>query len=218
MLKQKKQWVLKNKELLSGDILISYLLRDRGVPDKSEECFFSPNFERDLHDPYLFRDMKKAVERVLIAAENNEKVLIYGDYDVDGVTSSIMLYKLLFALGLNAEVYLPHRENEGYGMNKDVVKRFAEKGFSLVVSSDCGISNFDEIDLANKSGMDVIIFDHHLPPEKIPAAYAIINPKLPEEAYPFKELSSGGVVFKFIQAFFKNEQAKKIAQDKGLDR
>lgn len=216
MLKQKKQWVLKNKELLSGDLLIAYLLRDRGVPDKSEECFFSPNFERDLHDPYLFRDMKKAVERVLSAAAKNEKVLIYGDYDVDGVTSSTMLNKLLTALGLPVEVYLPHRENEGYGMNKEVIKRFADKGFTLLISSDCGISNFDEIDLANKSGMDVIIFDHHLPPEKIPAAYAIINPKLPEEAYPFKDLSSGGVVFKFIQAFFKNEQAKKIAQAKGL--
>ena len=216
MLKQKKQWILKNKELLSGDFLIAYLLRDRGVPDKSEECFFSPNFERDLHDPYLFRDMKKAVERVLIAAEKNEKILIYGDYDVDGVTSSTMLYKLLSALGLKAEVYLPHRENEGYGMNKDVVKQFSEKGFSLLISSDCGISNFDEIDLANKSGMDVIIFDHHLPPEKIPAACAIINSKLSEETYPFKELSSGGVVFKFIQAFFKNEKAKKFAQSKGL--
>ena len=110
--------------------------------------------------------MKKAVERVLSAAAKNEKVLIYGDYDVDGVTSSTMLNKLLTALGLPVEVYLPHRENEGYGMNKEVIKRFADKGFTLLISSDCGISNFDEIDLANKSGMDVIIFDHHLPPEK----------------------------------------------------
>lgn len=216
MLKQKKHWILKNKEILSGDLLIAYLLRDRGVPDKSEECFFSPNFERDLHDPYLFRDMKKAVERVLIAAERNEKVLIYGDYDVDGVTSSTMLYKLLSALGMAVEAYLPHRENEGYGMNKGVVKQFAGKGFSLLISSDCGISNLDEVDLANKNGMDVIIFDHHLPPAKIPAAYAIVNPKLSEEVYPFKDLSSGGVIFKFIQAFFKNENAKKFAQSKGL--
>lgn len=215
MLKQKKHWILKNSNSLSGRDLISYLLQNRGAGEP-EERFFSPNFEKDLHDPFLFRDMKKTVKRLLRAIAKKEKILIYGDYDADGVTSSAMLNKLLRSLRLDTEVYLPHRENEGYGMNKDVVKKFAEIGVSLVFSVDCGISNTEEVALANSLGMDVMIFDHHLPPATLPRAYAIINPKLPDEVYPFKDLSSGGIIFKFVQAFFKNEESKKIANSFGL--
>lgn len=216
MNKQKKEWVLKNKSAITGDELIAGLLKNRGILPSNEDSFFSPNFEKDLHDPFIFRDMKKAVDRIIKAIKTKEKILIYGDYDVDGVTSTIMLNKLLTSLGLDCFVYLPHRENEGYGMNKDVIKKYADLKYSLLISVDCGTSNIDEVDTANKLGLDVIIFDHHLTHQELPRAFAIINPKLEHEKYPFKDLSAGGVIFKFIQGFLKHEAGGKIAEEKGI--
>lgn len=216
MLKQKKEWVLRGGDRSRSETLVSTLLEARGVRKELEDQFFSPNFDRDLHDPFSFRHMKKVVDRLLQAAAKDERVLIYGDYDVDGVTSATIMKELLSALGIQADVYLPHRENEGYGMKKGVIEKFVKKGTTLVISVDCGVSNVDEVDFANELGADVIIIDHHIAPSILPNAYAIINPKVQEDGYPFRDLSAGGVAFKVVQGFLKDADGAKFAQSKGV--
>jgi single-stranded-DNA-specific exonuclease len=149
--------------------------------------------------------MKKAVERVQKAIKDKEKILIYGDYDADGITASTILKLTLEKLGATAiDIYLPDREKEGYGMKNEIIKKFAQENVKLVITCDCGITGNKEVELANQLGLEVIVTDHHLPPVNLPPAYAIINPYC-EPKYPFKYLAGVGVAFKLVQALLKSK-------------
>jgi len=154
----------------------------------------------DLYDPYLMKDMDKLVDRVVLAKQNNEKVIIYGDYDVDGVTSITILYSFLREIGLDVYYYLPDRMEEGYGLNKDALKKLKDEGYSLVITVDCGISAIGEVEYANEIGLEICITDHHECSDIIPNAYAVVNPKRKDSEYPFEMLAGVGVAFKVITA------------------
>lgn len=188
------------------------ILYNRKINQEDFEKFLNPEYE-DLLNPFLFNDMEKVIKRVKKAVENQEKILIYGDYDVDGVTGSVILYETFKKIlkVKDIEVYLPHREKEGYGLNQEVCKYIKNSDFSLVITIDCGITNNEEIKYLKDKGIDTIIMDHHLPPKNLPPAYAILNPKLKTENYPFKDLSACGVGFKFVQgllSILKNSENK----------
>lgn len=165
--------------------------------------FLNPNFDDHILDPFLFNNMTKAVERIFQAVNKHEKVMIYGDYDADGVCSTAILYKTFKALGLNVDVRIPFRETEGYGLNKTSVQEIIDQGFTLVVTVDCGVSNVKEVELFNQNNVEVIITDHHQEPPELPLAYAIINPSVKSCGYPFNKLCGAGVAFKLVQAIVK---------------
>ncbi len=174
------------------------------------EEFFHPDYEKDVHDPFIFCDMQKAVARVFEAISRKEKIAIFGDYDVDGITSSNVLWSTLSELGAKLEIYIPDRKQEGYGMNKNALKILKEKKVKLILTVDCGIRDLKEAEQAKKIGIDLIITDHHLPGEILPEAFAIINPKVKGEKYPFKELAGVGVAFKFASAIIKKASRGKF--------
>lgn len=172
--------------------------RDIKTPDEAH-AFFNPKWEQ-LHDPFLMKDMDKAVERLDRALSNGEKILIYGDYDVDGTMSVSLVYQFLLNQGhTSIEFYLPDRYKEGYGISETGLKYAYEKGVSLVITVDCGIRAVAEVDFARRQGMDVIICDHHLPGNEWPFANAVLDPKRPDCLYPDKNLSGCGVAFKLAQ-------------------
>lgn len=178
------------------------ILAQRGIDDfDGSKKFFRPQLD-SLHDPYLMKDMEKAVERISAAIEKNEKILVFGDYDVDGTTSVASMYQFLCKIHNPSliEFYIPHRYREGYGISKAGIDHAADNNFSLIVSLDCGIKSVDLIAYASTLGIDFIICDHHLPDETLPAAAAILNPKQPGCDYPYKELCGCGVGFKLITA------------------
>ena len=190
---------------LNVDMAIANLLIQRGVKTFSEaRSFFRPKLT-DLHDPFLMKDMDKAVARVKKAIDNNEKVMIYGDYDVDGTTSVALMYSFLRSRLTNIEYYIPDRYMEGYGISLLSIDYASENKISLVIVLDCGIKAIDKIAYAKELGIDFIICDHHNPDETIPDAVAVLDPKQPDCLYPFKELSGCGVGFKLIQAFCMNQ-------------
>jgi len=190
---------------LNVDMAIANLLIQRGVKTFSEaRSFFRPKLT-DLHDPFLMKDMDKAVARVKKAIDNNEKVMIYGDYDVDGTTSVALMYSFLQSRLTNIEYYIPDRYMEGYGISRLSIDYASENKISLVIVLDCGIKAIDKIAYAKELGIDFIICDHHNPDETIPDAVAVLDPKQPDCPYPFKELSGCGVGFKLIQAFCMNQ-------------
>lgn len=162
--------------------------------------FFKPNIQ-DLYDPFLLKDMEKAVDRIQIALMKKETVMIYGDYDVDGTTATSMLHLFLHEIGLNTFYYIPDREKEGYGLSRPGIDVAIEHQANLIITCDCGINAFNEVDYANSNGIDLIITDHHEPADTLPNALAIINPKREYDPYPFKELCGAGVAFKMLQAF-----------------
>ena len=165
------------------------------------EAFLNPKYE-DLLDPFLFRDMRKLVDRVREAREKEQKVFVYGDYDADGVCSSLVLVETLRAIGIeNVDVYIPHREKEGYGLNNAAIDYIVKQGAKLIITVDCGTSNVQEVAHARSSGLDVIICDHHEEPSELPQdVCAFLNPHLSKEKYPFKNLAAVGVAFKVAQA------------------
>lgn len=186
--------------------LTAQLLYNRGLKNQSEiEDFFNPTYEK-LLDPFIFRDMEKAVKRLRQAIEKNEKIIIHGDYDADGVTSAAVLYKTLKTFKADVSIFIPHRELDGYGMNMVNVENFIKEGYKLLITVDCGITNVAEVARLNEAGVDVIITDHHQPPEKLPAAVALLDPKIEGEDYPSKELSGAGVVFKLAQALLRDKE------------
>ena len=190
---------------LNVDMAIANLLIQRGVKTFSEaRSFFRPKLT-DLHDPFLMKDMDKAVARVKKAIDNDERVMIYGDYDVDGTTSVALMYSFLRSRLTNIEYYIPDRYMEGYGISRLSIDYASEKKISLVIVLDCGIKAIDKIAYAKELGIDFIICDHHNPDETIPDAVAVLDPKQPDCPYPFKELSGCGVGFKLIQAFCMNQ-------------
>ncbi|MBT0526450.1 single-stranded-DNA-specific exonuclease RecJ [Riemerella anatipestifer] len=181
---------------LESKILV---LREIDNYQKARE-FFKPNLE-DIHNPFLMADMQNAVERIATAIENGEKILVYGDYDVDGTTAVALMYLYLSKIVEKKylDFYIPDRNTEGYGISKEGIDFAKENGFSLIIALDCGIKAIDKIDYAKELGIDFIICDHHLPGENIPKAVAVLDPKRTDCRYPFKELSGCGVGFKLCQ-------------------
>ncbi len=188
------------KEALKIHPILCELLVQRGITDfDAAKQFFRPSLDH-LHDPWLMKDMRKAVDRINTAFKHNEKILVFGDYDVDGTTSVATLYQFLKQLAPNIDYYIPHRYKEGYGISKIGIDFAKEHGFSLIISVDCGIKSTDLITYAASMGIDFIICDHHLPDDVLPPAVAILNAKQVDCTYPYKELCGCGVVFKLITA------------------
>ena len=179
--------------------LMAKIILNRNIPEEKIEGFLHPKLS-DLYDPFLFNDMDKAVDRILKAIDEKQKITIYGDYDVDGITSATILVKFFTSLNANVDAYLPNRLSEGYGLNEASLESIKESGTNLLVTVDCGISGLEEVEYAKKLGMDVIITDHHECPEKIPDCIAVIDAKRPDSKYPFSGLAGCGVSFKLAQA------------------
>jgi single-stranded-DNA-specific exonuclease len=186
---------------LNIDPVLSTLLVNRGINTFDEARYFFRPDHRHLHDPFLMKDMEKAIVRIEAAITANEKVLIYGDYDVDGTTSVALTYSFFKKRYQNLEYYIPDRYKEGYGISTQGIDYAADNGFTLIIALDCGIKSVDKIDYANTRGVDFIICDHHLPGAEIPAAVAVLDPKRTDCEYPYKELSGCGIGFKLIQAY-----------------
>jgi len=202
---------------------VLHLLYQRGLRTQQQiDEFFNPDFEGDLHDPFLMLGMKEAVKRVFYAVKKQEKVAIFGDYDCDGVCSVVILKAALEKLGANLSggVHIPDRKLEGYGLNIPVIKKLASQKVDLILTVDCGISDIEEIKLAKLLGMDVIVFDHHRVGSKIPSAKVIVDPWQPKDNYPFKELAAAGVVFKLVQALISADklQVKSGKLTKGWEK
>ena len=206
-----KRWVLKPQgedevvnrlagELRINKILVNLLVQ-RGITTYDEaKKFFRPSLE-DLHDPFLMRDMDKAIERIGEALAKKEHILIYGDYDVDGTTAVSLVYTFLKGYSGNIGYYIPDRYKEGYGISKQGIDWAKENGYSLIIALDCGIKSNDKVEYAKSLGIDFVICDHHRPGAEIPAAVAVLDPKRNDCEYPYKELSGCGIGFKLIQAF-----------------
>lgn len=182
-----------------SNLLATVLVNREIVSEKDIEVFLNPT-RNDFHDPYLMPDMEVAVNRIVKAIEKHEKVIIYGDYDVDGITSITVLSKFLKERGLDVGAYIPNRLNEGYGLNKTAIKQIADEGYKLIITVDCGISGTEEVDYAYSLGMEVIVTDHHEPLEVLPKAIAVIDCKRKDNKYPFNSLAGVGVAFKLTQA------------------
>ena len=207
-----KRWVVKPQgetekvaqlaAVLGISRVLANLLVQRGI-DSVEEAriFFNPQLS-DLHDPFLMKDMASAVERIEKAVRENEKIMVYGDYDVDGTTAVALVYKFLRKIGhTNLSFYIPDRYTEGYGISVKGIDHAARKGVKLVIALDCGIKATEKVVYAKEKGVDFIICDHHLPAEEIPRAVAVLDPKRNDCNYPFDELSGCGVGFKLVQAY-----------------
>jgi len=190
---------------LNVDMAIANLLVQRGIKTYQDaRSFFRPRLS-DLHDPFLMKDMDKAVKRLVEAIQSDEKVLVYGDYDVDGTTSVALMYSFLQNKLTNVDYYIPDRYMEGYGISKQGIEYAAKNNYSLVVVLDCGIKAIDKIAQAKEMGVEFIICDHHNPGDETPDAVAVLDPKQPGCNYPYKELSGCGVGFKFVQAFCRDQ-------------
>ena len=186
------------------------------VNDEDVRIFITPTRD-DFHDPFLFKGMDIAVERIIKALNNKEKILIYGDYDVDGITSTTVLKKYLMDRGISVDTYIPNRLHEGYGLNKNAIDTIKERNIDLIITVDCGISAIEEVDYAVSLGMDVIVTDHHEVGEKLPNALAVIDAKRKDNTYPFRSLAGVGVVFKLIQALSIKLEIKPEEYLKYLD-
>lgn len=194
-----KVWEIRAKK--HNDLILA-LLTNRGIVGVEEvEKFLQPDFERDLHDPFLMKNLKKAVERIVEAKEKGERVGIFTDYDADGIPAGALLSKALKAIGIKSYIFIPNREH-GYGLSKEGIDYFISNKCSLIITADLGIKNFKEAQYC-RGKIDLIITDHHLPDDDLPEADLVINPKIKGDRYPFKELSGCGVVYKIIQGLSK---------------
>ncbi len=180
--------------------ILATILVNRNLIEKEQVDKFLNPTRKDFHDPYLMPDMKKAVDRIMKAIEEKQKIMIYGDYDADGITSITVLKKFLRQRNIPVESYIPNRLDEGYGLNKTAIQTIYDQGYRLMITVDCGISGIEEIEFANQLGIETIITDHHEPAEELPKAYAIIDAKRKDNKYPFNQLAGVGVVLKLIQA------------------
>lgn len=195
------------ENLKSFSDLSSHLLFHRGIKtDKEALAFISPEYERGLNDPMLLNDMEKAVSRVIFAMKSVEKVVVFSDYDADGIPGAVVLHDFFKKAGFkNFSNYIPHRSDEGFGLNHEAMEKFAKEGVKLLITVDCGIGDIEEVALAKSLGIDVIITDHHLPKEVLPDAFAIINPKISPQ-YKDQMLCGAGVAFKFVQGILQKER------------
>ena len=208
---KEKKWILKNvadeetvtrlSSELGIDPVLTRLLVQRGVGTFQEaRAFFRPSLD-NLYDPFLMKDMDKAVARVESAVSSGEKILVYGDYDVDGTTAVSLVYSFLRRLTVNVDFYVPDRYEEGYGVSYKGIEWAADNGFGLIITLDCGIKANDKVSYAAEKGIDVIVCDHHLPENDLPPAVAVLDPKRADCSYPFDDLSGCGVGFKLVQAY-----------------
>lgn len=179
--------------------LLSSILINRKIREEDIEVFLNPT-RQNFHDPFLMPDMNIAVERIINAINHKEKIIIYGDYDVDGITSITVLKSFLEDRGIQVDQYIPNRLEEGYGLNKPAIEEIAKNNYSLMITVDCGISGIEEIEYANLLGIETIVTDHHEVGEKLPEAIAIVDAKRKDNQYPCRDLAGVGVVFKLIQA------------------
>ncbi|MDZ4205804.1 MAG: single-stranded-DNA-specific exonuclease RecJ [Patescibacteria group bacterium] len=185
--------------------LFETLLRQRGIMPEEKEDFLSPDYKR-LHDPLLLPDMEKARDRVIRAIENNEHIVVFSDYDADGIPGAVVLSDFFRRTKYeNISFYIPHRHNEGFGLNPEAIEECAKRSAKLLITIDCGIADIEEVALANKRGIDVIITDHHKSKPTLPKALAVVNPNREDSDYPFKGLCGSAVVFKLVQAVVAEE-------------
>lgn len=198
-----KDWKLKDK--LAPDFL-NNLLALRGISESQKEKFLSPDYESEIHNPFLIKGMDEAAARVIQAIENNKTLGIASDYDADGVCSASVFISFLAAVQCkNYILHIPDRNLDGYGLTKDVVRNMKKRGVNLILTLDSGITNDEEITLANSLGIDVIVVDHHEPPEKLPPAFAVLNPKQKGETYPFDSLCGAGLTFKLVSGIIQKK-------------
>ena len=196
---------------------IAKILVNRNITeDEQIKVFLNPT-RNDFYNPFLLNDMDKAVSKIIEAINKKQKIIIYGDYDVDGITSITVLKKFLEDRGIKVGYYIPDRLNEGYGLNKEAISKISSEGYELIITVDCGITAIEDVEYANSLGMKVIVTDHHEPSDIIPNAFAVINPKRQDSTYPFKNLAGVGVVFKLIQAISKKLELPEKEYLKYLD-
>lgn len=197
--------------------IIADILSSRGIETESEQIdFLNPDYKALKHDPFLLPDMRAAVLRIQQAKSNNEKVTIYGDYDIDGMTATVILWQSLGEFGLDVETYTPDRFSEGYGLNIDAIEKIASNSTKLIITVDNGTLSFAEIARAKELGVDVIVTDHHQPHETLPDAVAVLNPKRTDSEYPFNDLAGCGVAFKLVQACQTEMDGLPDGQEKWL--
>lgn len=222
-----KRWVMAEKgdagliselsKALNINVRLSSLLLQRGITNFDEaKKFFRPDL-KNLHDPFLMKDMDKAVQRILTAVEKGEKLMIYGDYDVDGTTAVSLVYSFLRKLTKKIEFYIPDRYEEGYGISYKSIDFASSGGFTLMIALDCGIKAVEKVKYAKEKGLDIIICDHHRPGDTVPEAVAVLDPKQNDCNYPFKELSGCGVGFKLIQAIARVKDIAENTVFAGID-
>ena len=182
--------------------LMARILANRGITDESEAELFMAGDARLSADPMLLPDIQPAMTRIYRAILSNERIVVYGDFDTDGITATALMVTGLKCLGADASPYIPHRFTEGYGLKTAALKKLAAEGVSLVVSVDCGVNAIPEVKAAAKLGLDIIVTDHHLPTHELPLAVAVVNPRRVDSRYPFSALSGAGVAFKVVEALF----------------
>lgn len=192
--------------------LTAQLLLNRGIGDVASASDFLSSSLSSCHDPFLMKDMAKAVERIKKAISKKEKILVYGDYDVDGITGVVVLYSALKNLKADVATYIPNRLEEGYGLNSSAIKKAHKIGVGLIITVDCGITSFKEVDYANSLNIDVVVTDHHeILESRVPLAYAVINPLQPGCPYPFKHLAGVGIAYKLVKALY--DETDLFAED-----
>ena len=192
---KRTEQIMKNFNLTR---IVAQKLAENNLTDSEIKIFLKPT-RKDFHNPFDLPDMEKAVERILLAIEKNEKIVIYGDYDADGITSTTILKRYFRDRNIEVGAYIPNRLDEGYGLNEEAIKEIAKEGYNLIITVDCGITGIKEVELAKKLGLDVIITDHHEVPEELPKAVAVVDAKRKDNKYPFNQLAGCGVAFKLIQ-------------------
>ena len=200
---QQEQDAKKLIEKMNISAPLALIMAKRGIKEENARHFFHPQLT-ELHDPFLMKDMDKAVERLNEAMGRKERIMVYGDYDVDGCTAVALVYKFLQQYYSNIDYYIPDRYDEGYGVSRKGIEYANETGVKLIIILDCGIKAIEEIQYAKELGIDFIICDHHVPDDEMPSAVAILNPKRSDDSYPFKHLCGCGVGFKLMQAFAKS--------------
>ena len=213
--KQEKIEELKQKYNINQ--LLATILVNRGIIEQEKLKIFLNPTRKDFHNPFLMPDMEKAVDRIMKAIEKNEKIIIYGDYDADGITSITVLKSFFKDLGIDVEYYIPNRLSEGYGLNKTAVEEIANNGYNLMITVDCGITAIEEVELAKVKNIDTIITDHHEVADELPKAVAVIDAKRKDSIYPCRDLAGVGVVFKLIQALSIKLGLKEESYLKYLD-
>ena len=197
--------------------LLATILVNRNIVDEEKLKVFLNPTRKDFHDPFLMPDMNIAVDRIIQAINKKEKVIIYGDYDADGITSITVLKKFLEDVDLKADYYIPNRLEEGYGLNDDAIKNISSNKYDLMITVDCGISAVEEINYAKQLGLETIITDHHEVGDELPQALAVVDAKRKDNKYPCRDLAGVGVVFKLIQAISIKLDLKEEAYLKYLD-
>jgi single-stranded-DNA-specific exonuclease len=211
--KHDREQIIELSQALKVSPLIAALLISRGFETAEKAYkFLNPSYD-DLHEPNLLKDMEKSVARILQAIENKEKILIWGDYDVDGTTGTVVLRKALEILGAETGFHVPNRFTEGYGLNIPALEKAKDRGYSLVITVDCGSTAFEPIAWAQKNGMDVIVTDHHLTKDEgLPNAFAVVNPNQPDDEYPDKNLAGVGVAFKVAHALLREKGKENLVK------